>query len=61
MLRLAKPFVREAGETLFSEGDPSDGMYVIERGEVAVTTSGRNGERVRLADWATARSSVSSR
>lgn len=50
VLRLAKPFVREAGETLFSEGDPSDGMYVIERGEVAVTTSGRNGERVRLAE-----------
>lgn len=50
LLRLAKPFVREAGETLFQEGDPADGMYVIERGEVAVSTSGRSGERVRLAE-----------
>jgi len=50
LLRLAKPFVREAGETLFREGDPADGLYVIERGEVGVLVERAPGELVRLAE-----------
>ncbi|MFT4705166.1 MAG: CRP-like cAMP-binding protein [Bradymonadia bacterium] len=50
LLRLAKPFVREAGDTLFSEGDPADGLYVVERGEVGVVTMSNGGDPVRLAE-----------
>lgn len=50
LLRLAKPFVREAGDTLFREGDPADGLYVIERGEANVVVSGSSGDRVLLAE-----------
>ncbi len=49
VLRLVRPFVREAGERLFDEGDPADGMYVIERGEALVITE-KGGDRVTLAE-----------
>lgn len=50
VLRRCRPFARNAGETLFNEGDPGDGMYIIERGELVVTTTATTGERVVLAE-----------
>lgn len=50
LLRLVVPFVREPGERLFGQGDPSDGMYVIERGEVGVFACPGEGVRVMLAE-----------
>lgn len=50
VLRRCRPFARNAGETLFGEGDPGDGMYIIERGEVVVTTTATTGDRVILAE-----------
>ena len=37
----------EAGEELFQEGDPADGAYIIEEGEVDVLT-GKDGQRVKV-------------
>ena len=37
----------EEGEELFREGDPADGAYVIEEGEVDVLT-GQDGRRVKI-------------
>ena len=37
----------EAGEELFREGDPADGAYIIEEGEVDVLT-GPDGRRVKV-------------
>jgi CRP-like cAMP-binding protein len=39
-----------AGERLFAQGDVSDGMYVIERGEVGVFACPGQGSRVMLAE-----------
>jgi CRP-like cAMP-binding protein len=47
---LMAPFGRQPGEQLFCEGDAPDGMYVIDRGEVAVTTTGADGEPILLAE-----------
>lgn len=50
LLRLVTPFTKHAGESLFYQGDPSDGMYVIERGEVGVFACPEGGDRVLLAE-----------
>ena len=50
LLRHVEPFVVQAGHQLFSQGDASDGMYVIERGEVAVLAEPDGGSRVLLAE-----------
>ncbi|MFT6397045.1 MAG: CRP-like cAMP-binding protein [Bradymonadia bacterium] len=50
LLRHVEPFVVQAGHQLFAQGDASDGMYVIERGEVAVTAESGIGSRVLLAE-----------
>lgn len=47
---LADRFQRQPGEVLFREGDAPDGMYVIERGEVGVTTVGADDESIMLAE-----------
>lgn len=49
LLRTSRPFSRNPGEILFTEGDPADGMYVVERGEVSVTALGRRKDPVMLA------------
>jgi CRP/FNR family transcriptional regulator len=50
LLRHVEPFVVQAGHKLFSQGDVSDGMYIIERGEVAVIAEPTAGSRVLLAE-----------
>ncbi len=50
LVRELDRFDRQPGERLFAQGDASDGMYVIERGEVGVFTQKRTGERVLLAE-----------
>ena len=50
LLRHVDPFVVQAGHKLFAQGDTSDGMYVIERGEVAVIAEPDGGDRVLLAE-----------
>lgn len=48
-----RPVSLRAGDTLFSEGDVADAMYVVERGELGVITeAGRQG-RVMLAELST--------
>lgn len=37
----------EAGEELFREGDPADGAYIIEKGDVEVLT-GQNGRMIKV-------------
>jgi CRP-like cAMP-binding protein len=34
---VARPFQAEAGRILFRQGEPSDGLYLIKRGEVAIS------------------------
>src|SRR6267142_1146535 len=34
------------GETVFKEGDPSDGLYVVHSGEISVVAEGGGGRRV---------------
>lgn len=49
VVQLAKPRRLAPGELLFSKSDPGDGMFVVERGELSVTTEGANGEHLTLA------------
>lgn len=51
LLALCAPFRRVAGERLFSQGDPPDGLYIVERGEVAVYTEPPGNDRVMLAEF----------
>jgi CRP-like cAMP-binding protein len=39
--------VRE-GETLFSQGEPGDALYIIERGEIVISVSAADGRRLAL-------------
>jgi CRP-like cAMP-binding protein len=49
LARLMNPFSAGAGETLFSEGDPSDGLYVLDSGTLEVVRPGPHGMSVPLA------------
>lgn len=49
--RRLRPVVFEPGQRVFAQGDASDGMYVIERGEfVVLATRAGTDERVVLAE-----------
>ncbi|MCB9506474.1 MAG: cyclic nucleotide-binding domain-containing protein [Myxococcales bacterium] len=51
LVRATTPFTLQAGERLFGQGDPSDGMYIVEAGELAVlATRDDAGDRVVLAE-----------
>jgi CRP-like cAMP-binding protein len=39
--------VRE-GETLFSQGEPGDALYIVERGEIVISVSAADGRRLAL-------------
>ena len=45
----ARPFQVEAGATLFRQGDPSDGLYMIKHGEIDILRRVPGDETVRLA------------
>jgi CRP-like cAMP-binding protein len=45
----ARPFQVEAGATLFRQGDPSDGFYLIKHGEIDILRRVPGDETVRLA------------
>lgn len=49
VVHLAQPKRLAAGELLFAKSDPGNGMFVVERGELSVTTEGANGEHLTLA------------
>lgn len=40
IISYAQLCTRNKGETVFSEGDPSDGIYLIERGSVVISLKG---------------------
>jgi predicted NAD/FAD-binding protein/CRP-like cAMP-binding protein len=46
---VARPFQAEAGQMLFRQGEPSDGLYMIKRGEVAISRRVPGDELVTLA------------
>ena len=46
---MARAFSNEPGQVLFSQEQPSDGLYLIERGEVEVTARIPGDETVTLA------------
>ncbi len=46
---LARPFQVNAGTTLFRQGDPSDGLYLIKTGEIEILRRVPGDEAVRLA------------
>jgi CRP-like cAMP-binding protein len=46
---VARPFRAEAGQMLFRQGEPSDGLYMIKRGEVAISRRVPGDELVTLA------------
>jgi predicted NAD/FAD-binding protein/CRP-like cAMP-binding protein len=46
---VARPFQAEAGTMLFRQGEPSDGLYLIKRGEVAISRRVPGDELVTLA------------
>jgi predicted NAD/FAD-binding protein/CRP-like cAMP-binding protein len=46
---VARPFHVEAGRLLFRQGEPSDGLYLIKRGEVAISRRVPGDELVTLA------------
>jgi CRP/FNR family cyclic AMP-dependent transcriptional regulator len=45
----ARPFQVEAGTTLFRQGDPPDGLYLIKQGEIEIVRRVPGDEKVRLA------------
>jgi CRP-like cAMP-binding protein len=49
LARLMNPFSAPVGTTLFSEGDPSDGLYLLESGALRVVRPGPHGMAVPLA------------
>jgi len=46
---VARPFQVDAGTTLFRQGDPSDGLYLIKHGEIDILRRVPGDEAVRLA------------
>ena len=46
---VARPFQVDAGTTLFRQGDPSDGLYLIKHGEIDILRRIPGDEAVRLA------------
>lgn len=44
-----RPFSARVGETLFDEGDPGDGLYVLARGALRVVRPGPHGVTIPLA------------
>ncbi len=52
---IAEEVLYEAGATLFEEGQPADGLYVVIRGELVLTRDGheldRMGENSALGAW----------
>jgi len=49
VVRAAQPRRLAAGELLFAKSGPGDGMFIVERGELSVTTEGAHGEHLTLA------------
>jgi CRP/FNR family transcriptional regulator, cyclic AMP receptor protein len=49
VLRVAHIETHPAGTVLAKEGDAADAMYIIERGEVAITKASLGGDDVRVA------------
>ena len=49
LARLMNPFSAPVGTTLFSEGDPSDGLYLLTTGALRVVRPGPHGMAVPLA------------
>jgi CRP/FNR family cyclic AMP-dependent transcriptional regulator len=49
MARLAQGRELAPGDLLFSQGGPGDGMFILDRGEVCVSTVGPDGGSVTLA------------
>ena len=48
LLRIARPVLYSAGEAIVRQGDPGHSLFVIARGEAAVTLAGTEGEVARL-------------
>jgi CRP/FNR family cyclic AMP-dependent transcriptional regulator len=46
---VARPFQVEAGTTLFRQGDPCDGLYLIKHGEIEIRRRVPGDEEVKLA------------
>jgi len=49
LARLMRPFSAPVGTTLFSEGDPGDGLYVLTAGALRVVRPGPHGMSIPLA------------
>ena len=49
LARLMRPFSAPVGTTLFAEGDPGDGLYVLTSGALRVLRPGPHGMAVPLA------------
>ena len=49
ILRTAKPMEFGSGDLICREGDPGNGMYVIQSGEAKVTIRGRDGQAIPVA------------
>ena len=49
MLGSGRPRVYRAGEVVFHQGDPSDCLYLLRRGRVAVRATSPDGDEVTLA------------
>jgi CRP-like cAMP-binding protein len=49
LARLMRPFAAPVGTTMFSEGDPGDGLYVLTEGALRVVRPGPHGMFVPLA------------
>lgn len=47
---LVSPFERQAGESLFRQGDPGDALYWLEHGRVALTVRTPGGNEVPLSE-----------
>jgi CRP/FNR family cyclic AMP-dependent transcriptional regulator len=46
-----KPRVLYRGKTLFSQGSPQDGIYLVETGRIKVFYTGPSGREITLAYW----------
>jgi len=49
--RVASPVPLEAGQVLFEQGQPLNGIYFVEAGSVRTWLAGSDGEEITLATW----------
>ena len=49
--QLGRAFVVEAGDSIFVQGDPHDGIYILESGCVRTYYTGPSGREITLAYW----------